>query len=320
MTKLIGRWRDDAAKAMVSTIFRRLLAGESVDDLELDRYNGRVDLRYLPAPAPEVIREFDIEGIRAASMGNLLRFHDVTLEQLDLTGARLPSIRFHSCAIKDCIFDSADCRDWRLWNTEVERSSFRRTNFREAAVGTWEGGSRNEWRGVDFAGSDFRVTNPLGALFDNCNFGSAKLKGVEFLQCSVVRCRFAGELADVTFDGRRFEDSAIPTPLKEVDFTNAHFTNVVFRGCEFDHVELPEDPDLRLVSNFPCVATHILKSIATDGRVEARQIAGVIQNRIRGPIRPQSSDVFNRRDYQERGPEFLGILESFLNEAEAECS
>lgn len=80
--------------------------------------------------------------------------------------------------------------------------SFAGASLRDAAVGIWHNGRCNIGRRVSFAGTDFRVVAPLGAIFEDCDFSEARLAKVRFERCAITRCRFAGLLKEVVFDGQ----------------------------------------------------------------------------------------------------------------------
>lgn len=195
--------------------------------------------------------------------------------------------------------------------------SFRRADLRGAAVGTWDQGRRNEWRQVDFAGSDFRVGVANAALFEDCEFVAAKLDKVQFEQCAMVRCHFAGDLIEVIFDERELPGRAAPHPLEDVDFADARFDMVEFRGCHFDLVTIPADPDVRLIKNYRCVVEHALAMIKADDSRAAQMLRAEFENTLR-MMRGPEDNLFNRRDYQD-SPEFAELATIVIGRARAEC-
>jgi hypothetical protein len=173
---------------------------------------------------------------------------------------------------------------------------------------------------VDFTGAGFRVGVAWEAVFEDCDFTDAKLAKVKFEQCTLTRCRFAGELREVVFDGRDLTDRPAPQPMDTVDFSDATFRRVEFLGFDLDAVTLPKDPDIRLVRRAPCVARHGVDLLDGDDRTEARVLRAMFENRLRGPGTDNESAVFNRRDYLELGgPQLLALAEDVLTRAEAKC-
>jgi uncharacterized protein YjbI with pentapeptide repeats len=263
---------------------------------------------------------FEANGWFVEKLGELISFRSVRLEGLDLSGADLPSLRFHDSTIKSCRFDGAKCHDWRLWGTEVSDSTFVRATLRGAAVGTGHEGRRNSWRRTDFSRSDFRIGVSEGAVYEDCTFVDAKLDNVKFGQCSFIRCQFAGKISNVLFDGRELSDRPAPPPMEDVDFSAASFRHVEFKGFDLEAVALPDDPRVRLVRRGRCAARRGIELLDGDERVAARQLRAVLQNRLRGPGNDREASVFNRTDYLELGgPELADLAEDIFSRAEADC-
>ena len=161
---LAERWRSGEGVALAEEVIARLVAGRDLDGLGLGVHEGRVDLRCIQAPIPRRLERFEALGWFVEELGDLVSFRGIRLANLDLSGAQLPSLRFHDVVIDDCQFDSAMCRDWRLWSSQVLDCSFIKADLRDAAVGTWHAGRGNEWHRVDFSGADFRVGVSQGTL------------------------------------------------------------------------------------------------------------------------------------------------------------
>jgi uncharacterized protein YjbI with pentapeptide repeats len=253
-------------------------------------------------------------------LADLIEFRGVRLERLDLGGAQLQSFRFYSSEISNCRLVGANCRDWRLWDSRVSDSSFATSNLREAAVGTWHDGRYNKWQRVDFSGSDFRVGVNRSALYEDCEFSGANLANVEFSQCALSRCRFGGDMAHVTFDGRDLKSRPAPPPMSDVDFSGAFFDQVEFLGFDLERVTLPNDPDIRLISRYKCVVEHGLRALQDNESSSARILRAQFQNRMRMMRSDQDAKVFNRRDYVNfGGDELAGLADRVLSQAQAEC-
>lgn len=316
---LTGRWRTPDAQSLAEEVVARLVAGRGLDGLGLGRHDGRVDLRGLPAPLPARLRRFESQGWFVEVLGDLITFRGVQLQGLDLSGAQLPSWRFFGSQVADCRLDGASCQDWRLWDTEVADCSFSRASLREAAVGTWHEGRRNEWRRVDFTRADFRVGTCWEAVFEDCDFSGAKIAGVEFSQCALTRCRFAGQLSRVLFDGRDLASRPAPPPMSKVDFAAATFKDVEFRGFGLEDVTLPPEPDVRLYRRARCVARRGIQLLGSDGSAPAQMLRAVLEDCLRGPGSDHDAFVFVRRDFLGGGAELVTLAEDVLGRAEAEC-
>jgi uncharacterized protein YjbI with pentapeptide repeats len=317
---LADRWKTQQGQALADKVIARLVSGRRLDKLGLDRYEDRWDLRFLPAPFPRRPQRFETQGWFVERLGGLVEFKRARLENLDLSGSQLVSLRFFDTKIVDCRFEGANCHDWRLWGCEVSDSSFARANLREAAVGTWHDGRRNTWRRVDFTEADFRVGVSWEAVYEDCDFAGARLDKVNFGQCALIRCRFAGQLREVFFDGRELSDRPAPPPMEDVDFSGATFAEVEFRGFDLGAVLLPDDPDIRPQPRARCVASRGLEMLTGDERLEARMLRGILKNRLRGPGTDDEVNVFNRRDYLAiGGPQLLALAEDVFTRAGAEC-
>jgi hypothetical protein len=147
---LADRWRTPEGQALAEEAVARLVTGRGLDGLGLGWHEGRMDLRGVPVPIPARLRRFESQGWFVEVLGDLITFRGARLRGLDLSGARLQSLRFFGSQIEDCRLDGANCQDWRLWDTEVSDCVFSRASLRDAAVGTWHEGRRNTWRRVDF--------------------------------------------------------------------------------------------------------------------------------------------------------------------------
>jgi uncharacterized protein YjbI with pentapeptide repeats len=316
---LAARWRSEPGVLLVEEVVARLVAGRPLEGLELDEHEGRVDLRYLPAPMPQRLERFEALGWFVETLGDLVELRGVGLSGLDLSGAQLQSLRFSDAMIVNCRFDGAACRDWRLWGTRITGCSFSGANLRGAAVGTWHRGRRNEWRQVDFTGADFRVAVSQAALYEDCRFDAAKLTKVRFEQCAMMRCHFAGALSEVVFDGRELPDRAAPHPMVDVDFAGAQFDQVELLGCKLDRVIIPADRDITLIRRYRCVVERALDLISGDDSLPARMLRGDLQNTLR-MMRPGEEDnLFNRRDYLAFGEDLAALATTVFTRAQALC-
>jgi uncharacterized protein YjbI with pentapeptide repeats len=201
----------------------------------------------------------------------------------------------------------------------VADSSFAGADLRGSVVGSWHEGRRNEWRRVDFQGADLRAGVAWAALFEDCDFARARLDRVRFEQCALARCRFAGPLRGVAFDGRELPDRAAPSPLDGVDFRAARFEQVEFLGCKLGRAILPDDPDLELIPHYRCVVERSLALLEGDGSLEARTLRAEFTNALRMMRAADEDFVFNRRDYLTHGEGLLRLAEDVYRRAQAAC-
>jgi hypothetical protein len=262
--------------------------------------------------------------LRVEALDRLVTLRGASLEGLDCTDAELRSLRLMDCQITDCRFDRANCKDWRLWSSVVQRASFCDADLSEAALGTWQDGTGNVWRQVDFTRTKLRGVTLIAAVFDECSFIDTVLDGSQFNQCSLTACCFVGQLRDVLFDGRGVPRVPAPAELA-CDFSQAMFENVEFRGFSLDDVVLPDDPDVMLVRNWPCVARWIADALGQDQAVACRQLRGVVNGALRmldaaTPPVPHAGAVLNRRDWREwGGPELEELGTRLVEDALAAC-
>ncbi|AMM31624.1 hypothetical protein SA2016_0938 [Sinomonas atrocyanea] len=113
------------------------------------------------------------------------------------------------------------------------------------------------------------------------------------------------------FDGRTLRGEATADPLRDVDFAQATFANVEFRGYRLDRVRLPEG--VRAIPHWPEVARHALELVARDRSTEGRMLAGEFRNWMNMIGQGDATGVFNRADYVTAGGEKLAqFAESVL--------
>ncbi len=298
------RWKGSAGNALAVQVIDRLKKGRSLDDLGLGSSDGRVDLTELP----EIRGQAEIRGR--------------SLSGLDFTRAQLNGWRLSSCEIVDCRFDRARCAGWVLWHCTIKNCTFIGSSNRGSILGSYPEGGRVNWQGVSFAEADLRHSAAYGAIFRDCDFSHARLEESNFHQCELSHCRFAGRIEDVLFDGRALPNHAPPVEMDDVDFGDAHFVDVDFRGFSLRKVHLPRDPDVFPVRRFPCVAQRVIEGLTAQDSEPARIVRGVLANALPGlDDRPEAVWVFNRRDWVEwGGAETLRLAEAAMKQAEAECS
>lgn len=313
------RWRTESGRSLAREVVRRLVSGDTLSGLDLGEHDGRVDLRGIQGPIPRTGRRFEADGWFVEETDGLPQFQHRLLEGLDLAGARLPGLRFFDSQLADCRFDGVSARGWRLWDTRVINCQFAEADLRDSTLGSWDHGRRNSWCRVVFAGADLRGAVMRAAAFEDCDFASAKLDGVRFEQCALRGVRFVGPLVDVLFDGRELAETPAPPPMERVDFAYAHFRGVEFKGTDLGNVRLPEDPDVRLIKRYDCVAERGLALLQGDDSVPARMLRAQFENDLR-MARGHTDDAFNRRDYLASGGEdLLRLAESVFERASSEC-
>ncbi|MFI7399867.1 pentapeptide repeat-containing protein [Streptomyces sp. NPDC049541] len=302
-------WRGEAGGRLAAQVLDRLKAGRPLTDLPVPRDGeGRADLRGFVFPPPRAVGRLGGRWGRGKLIEGTTELKKVTLRGLDLSGASGPSLRLHGCELVDCVLDRADLPDLRLWDTTVTDCSFAGAKLKDAAVGTWDRGRRNTWRRVSFTGADLRGAVAVGAVFEECDFGRARLDGLHFEQCALDDCTFAGRMREVVFDGRALPDRPAPQPLRRADFSGAEFRDVEFWDCRVADVTLPGTPGLGFVPEYRATARRALEVLADDPSREARMLVGELTEALRGPGDDSAVGLFNRQDYVDAGGEALAEL------------
>jgi uncharacterized protein YjbI with pentapeptide repeats len=244
------------------------------------------------------------------------------LADLDLTGAHLPSVILVRCVVRNCVFDRANLDGIYSNGTAFLDCTFERASLREALIGGPDGRRRTTFDRCTFHRTKMRNANPSSAVYSDCDFVLSDLKGVEFRDATLHRCRFEGKLEDVMFCRRR------PTlglfgheeTLIDVDFTKASFRWVSFEGLNLDRVSLPAGDDHIVFAHPKCVLQRVLADLRLvpepDG--DERAFAAVLDHMVRRSGPAQSQGVFALRDLAESEPRRQEFV-SMIREAERAC-
>jgi uncharacterized protein YjbI with pentapeptide repeats len=314
------RWKGEAGAALASEVIKRLKAGRALDGLGLGNSKKGVDLSGLPAAPSRGSVDRRVGSLVVQQVSGVVEINGQRLAGIDFSAARLNGWRLRKCELVDCQFVNAQCAEWILWDCTVSRCSFDQTNLRGALLGAEPGQTR--WDSTSFVGSDFRHASAYGAAFVDCDFSDARLDQAHFNQCLLSHCRFAGRIEDAVFDGRKLPGRPAPSEMEAVDFSRATFVNTDFRGFSLGDVALPTGGEVFVIHRFPCVGSKVLEETFGDESESARILRAVLQNSLGGPpLAPDSSLVFNRRDWREWGGEELARLaEASMRAAETDCA
>ena len=313
---LLERWKSPEGGLLAEEAIRYLTGQRRGLPDGIGTHEGRQDLRGLVAASPKVLGRVSAGNFSAEVAGGLVELRGVRWQALDLSHARLPSLRFFGSQILDCRFEQASCRDWRLWATEVSDSSFDGADLRDSAIGTWRDGRSNRWRSVSFDRADLRGALALGCDLESCTFRDSRLSDAQFQHVTMRNCTFSGAMKDVLFDCRELPGKPTADVLVNVDFSEATFEDVEFRGCRFDGLKLPQAQGIYPIPDFPRVARRVLDLLDGNSSAEARMLRSELTVALKLPGRDDSVGVFNRRDYLASGGEPLADLaESLLMEA-----
>ena len=314
-------WRTTEGAALASEILARLGRRESLQDLHLPAHEGRIDLRGLRAPEPTETDRV-IGGRRVTELSRLVELHDAVLADLDLSDARLPRFRLFRSTIRNCRFDRAVCRDWRLWATDIVDSSFAGSELGDSALGTWHRGRGNAYQRVSFVEANLRgAAHAAPATFIDCDFSHAILVKNEFSGTSFVRCRFAGLLREVIFHATSF---VVPEAgrgrFEDVDFSEAQLRWCDFRGIDLDRVIFPSDDDHVIVTDLRCALTKTLAAYPAPPPA-IRGVLAVLRHTLKWASEPQRRTVFNTRDFVESaGEDAARALVDVLTRSMRECA
>lgn len=316
-----SRWSSTDGQQLSKEVWRRLAAKESLGDLKLGEYEGRLDLRGLSAPE---VRRQELPPFRNWALNRLsgyLEFNNVELEGVDFSGSKLEHIRFFNSRIVNCRFDDADCRSWRVKGTDVKHVSFVRSNLRDAVLGAWYEGRGSRYEFVNFSRADMRGLLSSTAAYLDCDFSYARLDKIDFQSSSFIRCRFSGELREVIFYSKTFDTKKPePNPMEDVDFSDAKLRWVEFRRLNLDRVRFPEDHDHLVVKNYRCVLQRALEAASREKALESRGVIVVLKHRLKWVGPEQKIGVFNRLDFREAGgAEEENFAVDLLRRAERDC-
>jgi hypothetical protein len=212
------------------------------------------------------------------------------------------------CVLDDCRFLASACIDWRLWRTTVSNALFEKADLRGSSLGAWSEGRGNTYSNVSFAGANLTGLGTSAAIYTDCDFSGANLKRVNFWQSSLIRCRFAGKLEDVIFDGRYLgEEKPDKNPMLDVDFSDARFNGCEFRGVRFDHIALPPDPDLIILDDLGILdsAAALLPDSEFDISI---RVAKLIFDHARKLLEMGPAALMNLRDFPAGADLFMSSL------------
>jgi uncharacterized protein YjbI with pentapeptide repeats len=226
---------------------------------------------------------------------------------LDLRHALIPHARLVDALVIDCLFDKAKMEDLRAWTTTVRDCSFVGASLKGAALATPQDGG-NTWENVVFDGADLRQMVAKGGRILGCSFKKTKLLRANFEQVALQRCVFAGPMVEVTFDGRELPGEPAPSPMVEVDFSEATFHELNFWGCRFEECAFPAK-DITLIPDYPSYARRMFGALERDGSVPALMVEGVLENELNmAGVPADATAVYNRQDWMSIGGSGMATL------------
>jgi uncharacterized protein YjbI with pentapeptide repeats len=266
-----------------SEIWSRLRRGATLEDLELPRKDGRIQLVGVETPSDPVLR-----GLHWRSV--------------DFSRSRLSGLRFFDCKLENCSFEGAICRDWRLWTTTVSDCSFQSCDLRTSALGGVNDGKRNAFSRVDFARADMRKTVYVSCDMLECTFADAKLEKVDFAGTVFTNCVFKGAMADVIFQRRAFKGESFPAnEMKGVDFRAAKFRHVEFRSLDMTDVLWPEDNEHIVIQDYKATLDRALAVLSPKSDVKSKMLTAILTMRRKWAGENQRVGVLSIPDLVEAG-------------------
>lgn len=322
------RWIRPEGQELTIQVLERLASGRSLDDLPVGRIDGRVDLRGYGFPSPRQLKELQWQSLAMVQLADITKIQGVSWRSLDLSGASLGHLRLQDMQIADCRFDEASCIDLRIWRSIIEDSSFNRADLRNAALGPWSNNKGNVYSHIDFSRADFRDASSLAAEYRDSDFSFARLDKFDFRSSSLIRCRFAGVLREVIFDGRRLSNGKPePNPMEDVDLTAAELQLVQFKGIDLGRVMLPVSPLLRVIDNYPCVLEKAINILDDCDDPFSRGLRGQFSREQKVLAPGQQTGIFNRNDMillakmtRDDGDRLVSFADGVLDAAERACS
>jgi fluoroquinolone resistance protein len=284
---------------LTQAIWDRLLRGRSVDDLQLARHEGRLDLRRLRRPQ-RVPRKFGF-GTSEVPPSAPIEIHGASWRDLDFSGAVLEELRLFGVNIVNCRFDECRLPGLRVWSSSFADCTFVNANLHDCMLGGVENTRRTAYLHVDFSKADMRSTSYEAAAFEGCAFRTTKLSGVDFQSSTFQDCVFEGEIRDVLFYRHGFKGERFPpNEMTNVDFRRAQLHDVSFRGLSMDKVMFPEDDDHLVIEDYPVALEGLVSILLKQGDQTARSLVFYLEI-DRQWLPPGARRVINLRDLDKFG-------------------
>jgi len=290
--------------------------------LALGLVDGRLDLRGLVVPSPDVARAFRAGGMDFVEMAGVHFFRGVCLKGADLSHADIPALRAHGCRFEDCLFEKAKLEDLRMWACEFYDCSFKGADLRNSILGARKDKIDMLYDHVDFSAANLQRSSSSTAIFRDCNFSGANLRKFEFDGSRLFRCTFAGLVREVIFRDHSIlgHEDAPANTMEDVDFSLANLRWVEFHGLDLDKVTFPQDSRHLVIHDYRCVLECALEYLGDSQGVEHRVLRGKLQFRLKAAGQRQRVGVFNLDDAIESGGE---PMEKFwvdiLSRAQQDC-
>lgn len=274
----------------LNEVWNRILKGKTVNDCHV--LDGRINLMNL-----DVRKSSKPEGwgLFAKKINEL---KEINLRSLDLTGSKLKGLIFIECTIHNCIFDQAECQDWKMWATTVEDCTFKNADLRRSSLGGMYNNQPNFFHRVVFYHADLRSCVFEAARFSDCKFINCKLDKIDFQSSVFENCVFEGELNEVIFYKRSYAVKNLPVnPMKNIDFSRAQLYLTEFRGLDMDSVTMPRDDDHLVVHDYKTKLANIKNKFRDQD--DAVVLSAYIENLLKWAGENQQQGVINKKELRD---------------------
>jgi uncharacterized protein YjbI with pentapeptide repeats len=304
-----------------------LLAGRKPVEVGFPEFDGRVDLRGLVVPEPAELRRWSMMGMGLVALervSDTINLSLTGLAKVDFGEGFLPHLRFPGAGLADCRFDAAHLPDLRTRDATFTRCSFRSTDLAGAVLGP---GTRFEQ--CDFGGARMRGVQADSAAFIGCDFAEAELLENDFNRCQIQGCHFAGLVREVSFraESRHIDEVTRrvrppdPDCIRSCDFSQATLRSVSFEQLNLKDVRFPADAEHLLLADLRCVLLRLRQLLAGQETRAAHQLSIRVEQQLGWLPRSRSHGYLNLSDLTESANHGEAeLVTGWVREAVAACA
>jgi uncharacterized protein YjbI with pentapeptide repeats len=257
-------------QAVREAVLGRLLSGESLAGLPLQRIDGRFDLRGIFSNRQEMggrqvgqVLEVNPAGQRRGFFKR--RVEPQIWQDLDLRFADLPEMRWMNIDVVGCRFDYAHLQGLRCWGVHVTDSCFAGADVRMSQWGPHQPDQfrRSVWQQVDFSRADIRSTS-CELDFVAVNFSHAKFTNTHWGWSNLEGVTFEGRVHGLEIGGRPIAERPADWRITGVDLSRARLSHVSFIGVDLGvvDVQLPDDEHHLIIDGWPQYLARVRDRIA----------------------------------------------------------
>ncbi|MEU3500623.1 pentapeptide repeat-containing protein [Streptomyces hundungensis] len=218
-------WRSRSGKEQARAVHKALEQGAGLDGLDLSQVNGRWDLDGFRFPN-EVPRD----------AAGRIWLHGVSVDGVSFRGAKIDGLALQKSTILGCDFENASCRNWGVWNSSIESTSFQGADLRGSTFGYVEEGIPNALKDVIFDNSRLMDCVLNSVVFDSCRLRGVDIIDMDIKACSFIDCEFEGDIRDSTIDGRHLAGRPFRPEVRGSDFSKARIRETEIIGYKLDQV------------------------------------------------------------------------------------